>query len=95
MIIIAGHLLVDEADRDRYVEAHRDLVSRARAFDGCIDLAITADTLDPRRINNFEVWRDSEVLDSWRSQADPPDAGIEPSGADMQRYDATDGGPLF
>jgi len=65
MIIIAGHLLVDEADRDRYVEAHRDLVSRARAFDGCIDLAITADTLDPRRINNFEVWRDSEVLDSW------------------------------
>lgn len=95
MIIIAGHLLVDEADRDRYVEAHCDLVSRARAFDGCIDLAITADPLDPRRINNFEAWRDSEVLDSWRGQADPPDTGIEPSSAEMQRYDATDGGPLL
>ncbi len=33
----------------------RDLVNRARAFDGCIDLAITADTVDPRRINNLEV----------------------------------------
>ncbi len=95
MIIIAGHPFVDEADRDRYVEAHRDLVSRARAFDGCIDLAITADTLDPRRINNLEAWRDSAALDSWRGQADPPGTGIEPSSAEMKRYDATDGGPLF
>jgi hypothetical protein len=46
MIIIAGHLLVDEADRDRYVEAHRAPVSRARAFEGCIDLSITANSID-------------------------------------------------
>lgn len=70
-------------------------MSRARDFNGCIDLAITADTLDPRRINNFEAWRDSEVLNSWRSKADPPDTGIEPSRAEMKRYDATGGGPLF
>lgn len=95
MIIIAGHVLVDEADRDWYVEAHRDLVKPPGAFDGCIDLAITADTLDPRRINNFEAWRDSEVLDSWRGQADPPDTGIKPSSVEMQRCDATDGGPLI
>lgn len=95
MIIISGHLLVDEADRDRYVDAHRDLVSRARAFDGCIDLSISADTVDPQRINNFEAWRDSEVLDAWRGQADGPDHGIEPRGGAMKRYDATDGGALF
>ena len=95
MIIIAGHLLVDEADRDKYVDAHRDLVDRARAFDGCIDLAISADTVDPRRINNFEVRRDSEALDSWRGKAHVPDHGIELRGGAMKRYDATDGGPLF
>jgi len=95
MIIIAGHLLVDEADRAAFVEAHRDLVSRARAFDGCIELSISADSVDPRRINNLEVWQDSDALDSWRSQANAPDHGIEPRGESMRRYDATDGGPLF
>lgn len=65
------------------------------AFDGCIDLSISADTVDPRRINNFEAWRDSEALDSWRGQTDVPDHGIEPRGGAMRRYDATDGGSLF
>jgi quinol monooxygenase YgiN len=95
MVIIAGHLLVEEAERDNYVAAHRDLVSRARTFDGCIALAITADTVDPRRINNLEIWRDAEALESWRSQANPPDTGVEPIEVQVQRYNATDGGPLF
>jgi len=34
-------------------------------------------------------------LDDWRSQADPPDTGIDPSGAEIKRYNAIDGGPLF
>lgn len=94
MIIIADHLLVDPNERDTHVAAHRDLVSRARDFDGCLHIAITADSVDPSRINNVEVWRDADALDSWRSQADAPDLG-EPQRVAMQRYDATDGGPLF
>lgn len=70
-------------------------MSRAREFDGCIDLSISADSVDPCRINNIEVWQDSDALDSWRGQADVPDHGIEPLGGAMKRYDATDGGPLF
>lgn len=72
MIIIAGHLLVEPAERDAYVAAHRDLVTRARAFDGCLHVAITADSVDPARIDNVEVWRDVDALDSWRGQADAP-----------------------
>jgi hypothetical protein len=30
MVIIAGHLEVDAAERDQYVAAHDDLVRRAR-----------------------------------------------------------------
>lgn len=72
MIIIAGYTIVDEAHRDEYVDAHRDLVARARTFDGCIDLAISRDALDPARINNLEVWQDADALDRWRAQANPP-----------------------
>lgn len=95
MIIIAGHLLVDASDRDRYVAEHRDLAERARAFDGCIDLAITADPVDPRRVNNMEIWETSDPLDKFRAQANVPEHGIAIVAGAMQRYDATDGGPLF
>jgi len=94
MVIIAGHEIVDPAARDAHVAAFRDLVTRARAFDGCRHVAITADSVDPARINTVEVWADADALDRFRAQADAPDVG-EPVEVDMKRYDATDGGPLF
>jgi quinol monooxygenase YgiN len=94
MIIIAGYELVEVEERDEIVDAYRDFVSRARAFDGCIHVAITADSVDPERINTIEVWRDAEALQQWRKQANAPRLG-KPKYMSVQRYDATDGGPLF
>lgn len=93
MIIIAGYELVNASNRNKYVDAFRDLVSRAREFDGCVHLAITADSVDPERINTVEVWRDAEALTRWRRQAKAPRTG-KPKYFDVQRYDAIDGGPL-
>src|SRR6266851_8867261 len=45
---------------------------RPRASDGCIHLAITADSVDPRRVNNVEVWTDSDALEAWRARQRPP-----------------------
>jgi quinol monooxygenase YgiN len=95
MVIIAGYVLVDEGQRDAYVEAHRDLVERARAFEGCIDLAITADPVDRRRVNNLEVWASAEALDAWRAEANPPRTGIKLADMRVRRFNAEDGGPLF
>jgi len=94
MIIIAGYELVDAEKRDSVVDAHRDLVSRAREFDGCIHVAITADSVDAQRINSVEVWRDAEAMELWRAQANAPDVE-EPTYMSVKRYDASDGGPLF
>jgi quinol monooxygenase YgiN len=95
MVIIAGYVLVDEGQRDAYVEAHGDLVKRARAFEGCIDLAITADPVDRRRVNNIEVWASAQALDAWRAEANPPQTGIELADMQVRRFNAEDGGPLF
>lgn len=95
MIIIAGHLLVDAAVRDEFVAAHRELVTRARAFPGCLDLAITADPVQPDRVNTFELWQSTEALTAWRAVAAAPDLGHRIRAATVKRYDATDGGPLF
>lgn len=94
MIIIAGHELVDAARRDAIVDAFRDLVTRARAFDGCIHVSMTADSVDPERVNVTEVWRDAEAMNKWRKRAKGPKVG-KPKHMDVKRYDATDGGPLF
>jgi hypothetical protein len=49
MPIIAGHLIVDPADRDRYVADCAMAVVQARARCGLPGLGPTADSLDPAR----------------------------------------------
>jgi quinol monooxygenase YgiN len=72
MILIAGYSLTDADKRDANVEAFADMVQRARKFDGCLDLAITADSVDPRRVNLFECWRDEKAWKAWRKVAKGP-----------------------
>lgn len=73
MIIIAGYTLTEADQRDAAVAAFADMVARARAHPGCLDVAISADSVDPKRINVFEHWRDQRSLDDWRDVANPPD----------------------
>jgi quinol monooxygenase YgiN len=52
VIIIAGHSRTKTADeRDAAVAAFAKLVEKARKQDGCLDLSISADQVDPERIN--------------------------------------------
>lgn len=95
MLIIAGHVQVDPERRDEYVAAHVKLVGRARSAPGCLDLAITADLLDPGRVNNFERWESQEALDAWRKVARAPRTRIEFLAVDVQLYDVTGARPPF
>jgi quinol monooxygenase YgiN len=69
MIIIAGYTCTEAEKRDSAVKAFSGMVERARAHDGCLDFAISADAVDPERVNLFECWRDQTVLDAWRKVA--------------------------
>ena len=77
MLIIAGHYQVDTEIRDSYVDAFRDLVARARVAPGCLDVAITADPVDPARVNNDERWATEEDLAAFRAVAGPPELDVE------------------
>jgi quinol monooxygenase YgiN len=74
MLIIAGHLIVAASDRDRYVADCAPAVAAARGADGCLDFAVSADVLDPMRVNAFERWQDRESLGAFRG--DGPDDDI-------------------
>jgi quinol monooxygenase YgiN len=56
MLIIAGWLRVDPDARDRYLQEGKQVVTLARAAPGCLDFSLSADLLDPARINVYERW---------------------------------------
>ena len=73
MIIIACYSLYNDiVERDAAVAAFASIVGRARQADGCVDMAITADAVDPERSNIFECWRDDASWKAWRKIAKAP-----------------------
>lgn len=86
MIIIAGHFFIPETVRDAFVAAHADLMKRARSYEGCLDIAISADAFDPERVNLFEQWESEAVLQAWRKISNPPRTGVEPRGGAVLKH---------
>ena len=73
MIIVAGYSLAKSVvNRDASVAAVAEMVGRARQQDGCIDMAISADSVDPTRSNIVEIWRDEAAWKAWRKVAKGP-----------------------
>ena len=73
MLIVSGHLVLDPADRDAHVIASVGAVRLARQAPGCLDFAVSADPVDPTRVNVFERWSGPEDLDTFRASGDPDD----------------------
>ena len=86
MLIIAGHLLVDPADRDAYAADCAKVVEAARRAPGCVDFALTADTLDPARINVYERWESDDQLMAFRGAGPDDDTSARIRGAEVQKY---------
>ncbi|GHJ18196.1 MULTISPECIES: putative quinol monooxygenase [unclassified Micromonospora] len=72
MFIVAGTLYVDPARRDAYLASCAEAVRAARAAPGCVDFAVSADLVEPGRINVYERWESDEQLLAFRGSG--PDA---------------------
>lgn len=66
MLIVSGSLLVDPRERATYLAGCEDIIRQAREAPGCIDFYLTADPLDPDRINVFEHWESVEAVETFR-----------------------------
>ena len=69
MVIVAGHITVDPEQRESYLAGSMSVVEKARQADDCLDFAITADLLDPGRVNLFERWESHEAVKTFRRRA--------------------------
>jgi quinol monooxygenase YgiN len=95
MLIIAGYFKVPSPQRRAFVDAHANLVTRARAYPGCLDLSISEDPLDPSRINMIELWESEGELEAWRKISNPPKTGIQIEDGNVQKHHISRSGPPF
>ena len=66
MVIVAGHITVDPEQRESYLVGSVSVVEKARGAAGCLEFAITADLIDPGRVNIFERWESQSAVKAFR-----------------------------
>lgn len=86
MVIVAGHLIIDPAQRDAYVTSCAPVVEAARSAPGCLDFTVTADTIDPTRVIVYERWEDDAQLLAFREGGPSEEQAIAIRDAEVRRY---------
>ena len=95
MVIVAGHITVEPQQREAYLAGCVSVVEQARRAAGCLDIAITADSVDPSRVNIFERWESQAALDTARANAPGFEQAEAMFSVSVADYDVADVRPLF
>ncbi|MFC0446851.1 putative quinol monooxygenase [Rhodococcus jostii] len=90
MVIVAGHITVEPQQREPYLAGCVSVVEQARRAAGCLDFAITADLIDPCRINIFERWESQAAVDTFRSSGPSDEQSTAMLSASVAEYDIAD-----
>lgn len=86
MLIISGKLHVDPDARDDYLAGCAAVIEQARIAAGCLDFALSADLLEPGRINVYERWETDEDLERFRGAGPEPGQMAEIRDAEVKKY---------
>ena len=71
------------------------IVAKPRRADGCFDFAITADLLDPGRVNLFEHWESQAAVETFRRSGPSNKQRAAMLSVSVAEYDIADVRPVF
>jgi quinol monooxygenase YgiN len=94
MIIVAGYLIVEPDTRPAYIADCASVVEQARRATGCLDFCLSADLLDPSRINVFERWESRAAVETFRGDGPSGDQQSAIRDAAVAEYDVAMVRPL-
>lgn len=87
MIIVAGHLVVAPGEREAYLAGCRAVVEQARRTPGCLDFSLSADLVDPGRIDVLERWQSREAVEAFRGSGPSGEQAAALLTASVAEYD--------
>jgi quinol monooxygenase YgiN len=97
VIIVAGHFVVDPAEREQFLAGRTDAMQRSRAEAGCITYTFSPDPLDPGRVLLFERWESkahlADHLSAMRARPRPA-GGVEVLESEVVQYEISATGPV-
>jgi quinol monooxygenase YgiN len=93
MLIVSRHLLLKLGTREQFLACCAPSIRMARRAPGCLDFAVSSDTIDPDRANIYEAWTNAQCLEAFRAGGadDPSFAFI--IGASVERHEVSQSGP--
>ena len=97
MIIVAGHFVVDPAQREQFLHSRADAMRASRSEAGCITYAFSPDPLDPGRVLLFERWESKAALADHLAalrQRPRPHDGVQVRESEVQQYEISAVGPV-
>ena len=89
MVIVAGYLVVEPLQRDSYLSGCQAVVQQARRTRGCLDYAISADLLDPNRVDILERWESRAAVEAFRGSGPSEEQQGSIVDASVCEYDVT------
>lgn len=90
MLIVSGHLTVEPRLREAYLGGCVAVVEQARRAPGCLDFAISADLIDPGRVNVYERWESQAAVDEFRGVGPSDEQQVAMLSAAVSEYDVAD-----
>lgn len=90
MVIVAGSIVVQPHQRDSYLANCVTVVQEARRTPGCLDFAISADLVEPGRINILERWESQAAVEAFRGSGPDGDQQSAIVSGTVSEYDAVD-----
>ena len=90
MVIVAGHITVEPHQRESYLAGCLPVVEQAREAAGCLDFAISADRVDPGRINIFERRESQATLETFRGSGPDSEQSRAMLTASVEEYAVAD-----
>jgi quinol monooxygenase YgiN len=90
VVIVAGHIVVEPGQRDEYLAGCIDVVRTARLAPGCLDFSITADLVEPGRINIFERWETQTAVEAFRQGGPSDEQNTAMLSASMSEYEISE-----
>jgi len=85
--IVAGHIVVEPGDRDTYLAGCISVVRAARQANGCLDFAVSADPVEPGRVNVYERWQSRAAVEEFRGSGPSEELGAAISEVVVSEYE--------